>query len=374
MTPFEKMVMKRGEDGKTYLDLLFSRKGSVMKRHLLPFFEFELSGADKFLVNFSPDVGSVIDANAITWNELAENRVQDVNDDGDDDEEEEEEDLDPYRAQVAREQKMSKNAVGRLYQRLREAHFEHDDNQLQDILVQHDDLKATLTPYQADAVRWMLHRELIQEFYPPVFARCRLKFPCESELESKYMYYNPYLCSFLVRNAKMEIGPILIPSGGILADEMGLGKTVEFLALTLLNQRHIPDPEEPPTKRIKTEDEEEAESTSGDLFCFCGEDVSKKLIECIKCGRSQHRSCVLKHAKDPAPEERYICPSCWNTEANVVAKTTLIIAPNAIKIQWLEEIQKHISEGKLKVRAPFCMLQCLKLEALLSGVFVQRLP
>lgn len=287
-----------------------------------------------------------------------------------------------------------KDIVGKLYRQLREAHFEYDNIQFHDVLIQHEDLKATLTPYQAEGVRWMLQRELIEDSYPEIYTRCHLKFPSKSILDRKCMYYASDYSELKIYDRPFGYRRFPIPSGGILADEMGLGKTVEFLALILLNRRHIPDVNEinvqmivenentdaievdtidvqPPNKKLKMNEEinynvmnqkaaHEMENSNDDdpekpkehiieLFCVCYNGTKTKLIKCTKCDLYQHRKCVLKHVIDfENIDATYICPACWKKEENIIAPTTLVVVPNAIKSQWMHEVKKHV-ESNIKV-------------------------
>ncbi|RZC37273.1 E3 ubiquitin-protein ligase SHPRH [Asbolus verrucosus] len=112
--------------------------------------------------------------------------------------------------------------------------------------VQHPRLKPELRPYQADAVRWMLHREKmvydtegnnmhqIYIIYSPTISDKLHPLYTVITLKSGIcIYYDKY-------SGYVDINkPVIEESsrGGILADEMGLGKTVEVLACILLHPK-----------------------------------------------------------------------------------------------------------------------------------------
>ncbi|XP_059615593.1 E3 ubiquitin-protein ligase SHPRH [Phlebotomus argentipes] len=233
-----------------------------------------------------------------------------------------------------------------LYENLREAHSEDllCDEVLED--VQHVNLKPELRPYQRDAVKWLLHRELGREYLPSdyeeVFA---------NNLSNQVFFYNPQ---------SMDIvdgvpGAIEIPTGGILADEMGLGKTVEMLALILNNPRS--DVEKPDEMSFDLDDEplaRRADLMHRKIQCLCkgrskvrNRRQKNELIKCSKCGKSQHMRCVGWRTHDQC--EKYICPECWKSEPLVQSKATFIVSPASIKRQWETEIARHVRDSNFRV-------------------------
>ena len=101
--------------------------------------------------------------------------------------------------------------------------------------VQHPSLIPQLRPYQAAAVRWMLHKENF-DVNPSKTQELKQLHSLYVELKSVddvLIYYNKY-GSFIVKDK-----PFQNPTcpGGILADEMGLGKTVEVLSCMLCHPR-----------------------------------------------------------------------------------------------------------------------------------------
>ena len=95
-------------------------------------------------------------------------------------------------------------------------------------------LKATLRPYQAAALRWMLRREHraegagADELHP-----LWLDVSHAAVGEGASLFFSPVIGGVSAASVSGTIAPI---SGGMLCDEMGLGKTVEVLAL-ILNHR-----------------------------------------------------------------------------------------------------------------------------------------
>lgn len=240
-------------------------------------------------------------------------------------------------------------SIDDLYMRLRDAHIQHDNFDRFDS-VQHGSLLPTLTSYQRDAVQWMLHRETGIDHFPSEYIGIRSRWPPD-EVAPKTFYYHP---------RKIEITDRLIPfidipCGGILAEEMGLGKTVETLSLILLNRR-------PSTNPIANETDDDSDNapliktrkrSNGKFMCICQGDAPRnenESITCTKCDRSQHRTCVLKYVNEAECfEDHYICPECWHSQPLVHSGATFIVSPASIKMQWHDEIVRHIMGNELRV-------------------------
>ncbi|CAJ0574863.1 unnamed protein product, partial [Mesorhabditis spiculigera] len=226
-----------------------------------------------------------------------------------------------------------------------------------------DHLSSTLRPYQADAVRFMIERELI--------GTIRNGKEFQSEACGTDLHYFPHLGLF----AK-ETYPI--PSqrirGGILAEEMGLGKTVELLALISTIQRDKPEP--PMVKKsllyhgyrnqdpivatmehlvssvtamiegdrgIKKMAKERQKAINGNAFYNVQPMYSRtKALKCIGCGEK----CAPDRVLLPPDYDlgSFECPGCM-ADTIIPGKATLIIVPNAIFTQWYEEIRRHIKEN-----------------------------
>lgn len=81
------------------------------------------------------------------------------------------------------------------------------------------------------------------------------------------------------------------------------------------------------------------------ILCVCGktEPGTSPLVECEKCQKHQHSTCVHYDLTDPF-RGPYYCPQCWAEQEPLESKTTLIITPSSISGQWVEEIGRHIRD------------------------------
>uniref|UniRef100_A0A182WJB3 RING-type domain-containing protein n=1 Tax=Anopheles minimus TaxID=112268 RepID=A0A182WJB3_9DIPT len=204
--------------------------------------------------------------------------------------------------------------------------------------VQHPYLRPQLREYQQQAIRWMFHRETVQQTLPAQYARLRSRSLAEVDF---FMDLYSYTVS------DQEPKPTPLPAGGILADEMGMGKTVEILGLMLLNKKSDTFVRERQSESSNYTDDED----SAELKCLCVRTHRKNTIACGKCGRLQHRKCVLKHHQPEGKKNtgRYICPECWRMEPLVESGATIIVSPASIKHQWESEIRKHVCDPNLRV-------------------------
>ncbi|XP_058066092.1 E3 ubiquitin-protein ligase SHPRH [Anopheles bellator] len=201
----------------------------------------------------------------------------------------------------------------------------------------HPLLRPELRPYQLQALRWMMGRETETITLPAQYVRLR-----SASIPEVDFYRDLY--SYEVFDAQPP--PIPIPPGGILADEMGLGKTVEILALLLANPRRRHDTEfaSSTTPRFPS-----VKGKKSELKCLCMNTRRNNTIGCRKCGRLQHRSCVLRHRSQRSADREYLCPECWRTEPLVESGATIIVSPVSIKHQWASEIAKHINKPDFSV-------------------------
>ncbi|KAL0274386.1 UNVERIFIED_CONTAM: hypothetical protein PYX00_006830 [Menopon gallinae] len=273
---------------------------------------------------------------------------------------------------------------------------------LPDINAQHDMLRPILRGYQANAVKWMLMREK-STLQPQNMDWINGLVEIFKSLCGNMVYYNKY--SQLLFLETPSCPPF--PRGGILADEMGLGKTVAVIALILNHHRDLTDKMDtdefllpiasddvkvkpvsskksfhndcelkrknqenyltPHEQLILTTRKEplkpalnkwyesalaeysaatpkKKRKVESSIKCVCG-DTSKRddmLVKCPECEKEQHVNCVgFKE------NYRYFCPPCWTKQKLVLSNATLIISPNSIYQQWLEEFKKHVKPEAL---------------------------
>ena len=132
--------------------------------------------------------------------------------------------------------------VDHLYETIKEYHDKRKYIELRnpkiDTNPQHKSLLPTLRPYQVNAVRWMVFRELQAELEASsneLHALYReVQLPCsKTSTRDEKIYYNE-AGGYFTKDKPINF---VCPPGGILADEMGLGKTVEILSLMLTHPR-----------------------------------------------------------------------------------------------------------------------------------------
>ncbi|CAJ0947227.1 unnamed protein product, partial [Mesorhabditis belari] len=227
--------------------------------------------------------------------------------------------------------------------------------------LQMQDLTATLRPYQEEAVRFMIHKEL----HPQLKATTEF-----SSIEvQEGIYYFPYCGLFAKQRWDIELSL----QGGILAEEMGLGKTVELLALISTRNPNNPDPdiikknhvkrrrEDPIVETveylvssvtasiegdmgIKEMDKIRAKTVKGALYYNTQLPNKRKnfWLTCVSC----YERCCSDRITLPANYDttNFKCPTCMIDET-VDAGATLIVVPNSILSQWYEEIRRHIREN-----------------------------
>ncbi|XP_033149437.1 E3 ubiquitin-protein ligase SHPRH [Drosophila busckii] len=241
------------------------------------------------------------------------------------------------RAQCQQKRELKSYVTTHLYNSLYEKHQSLLNNEPNSLNLQNN-FTSKLRKYQEHTVNWMLMREKESNDFP---AECTLL----TTLDGKHkVIKNNYSLHFYAYED--TIPSIKLPPGGILADEMGLGKTVELLATVLLNPRWFIDrstwykildnlPDEVPHKKRRT---------TYKLMCICmKDDKSLEEIQCQRCQLWQHSICMRACDK---PTDDYICPMCWTEQpSSLLLETgaTIIVSPNPIMLQWLDEIKKHIN-------------------------------
>lgn len=231
-----------------------------------------------------------------------------------------------------------------LYQKLRDAHEQNGyvGHSYTDEYVQHADMRPTLTPYQKQGIKWMLNRENGQRFYPTEFKAITLRW---LHSDKHTFYYNS-------RSIQIKIDQnddVRIPSGGILADAMGLGKTVEMLTLILLNRRTVASQPILTAAYDNCPAISENEAIEVVVRCLCPAKTNKSIVRCNECQLYQHRECVAQSDTNATPDRLYYCPYCWKHREPLRVKTTFIVSPSSIKMQWYDEIVKHIATTDFRV-------------------------
>ncbi|XP_074596257.1 E3 ubiquitin-protein ligase SHPRH-like [Brevipalpus obovatus] len=241
--------------------------------------------------------------------------------------------------------------IEEVYRAVRAHHYEQD---LSCEFQQPEYLLPELRTYQKRCVVWMLSREK-----QPATTSDPKGHPLWLFNDHLNLLYNPYGGYFIDYNdEKAELKDFPEPQGGILADEMGLGKTVEILALSL---SHIRTDHKDQLAQLLNSRNKIDESLNPRVFqCSCGElgevknikskSLMRGMLTCSKCNSVQHRKCVNY---DPMWNEYlYLCPQCWEdrpVSERLKSRATLIIAPQTLIHQWMDELLKRIDCNKLNV-------------------------
>ena len=78
----------------------------------------------------------------------------------------------------------------------------------------------------------------------------------------------------------------------------------------------------------------------------CQRDAS--IVQCANCRLYQHARC-MSYALDNPHRGRFLCPHCHVANEPIASGATLIITPQSISHQWVDEILKHIWRDELDV-------------------------
>lgn len=140
--------------------------------------------------------------------------------------------------------------------------------------------------------------------------------------KDKIYFFNKYTQEITKECPQQE----LLPRGGLLTDEMGLGKTVEILGLILMHPRQTAG-----IKR-KADDIENhlihpliSVKTKPVVKCICHSNKRKKdLVQCSKCGTSQHSKCVYQREVTQLDLVSYLCPYCWKSTETIIESPTTV--------------------------------------------------
>ncbi|AMD20041.1 HCL110Wp [Eremothecium sinecaudum] len=154
-------------------------------------------------------------------------------------------------------------------------------------------LNTKLLPFQKQSVKWMIDKETKMKRYSDVLRFLNERVSYGYEMLLNEWFWNKFSGYIITRaDADALYQDYLkkeVSARGLLSEEMGLGKTIEVLALLLINPRQIPD----------------------------------------------------------ASQQSYLCHSYGKEILKV--KTNLIICPQSILQQWLDEIKLHIVDDFLTV-------------------------
>eukprot|EP00794_Sanderia_malayensis_P003768 gene3768-4290_t len=206
------------------------------------------------------------------------------------------------------------------------------------------DLLPSLRQYQQDAVDWMIKKENTEE-YEYKDRDEHVLWTKLSTIDNKTFYYNPYTARLASKMVKMHL-----PHGGILADEMGLGKTVEVLALILDNAKQskfiLPQCSSDDLVHHAGFSVEDKLNDCSSWCCICNVRVNfeKRIVECNQCKSLIHFECAGSNERFLG---EYICVGCVSKQI-IETHCTLIVSPETIVNQWMEEIDRHVKQGALK--------------------------
>lgn len=72
--------------------------------------------------------------------------------------------------------------------------------------------------------------------------------------------------------------------------------------------------------------------------CYCNKTPPiSTIVYCINCSKGQHPECVHFEPK-PLQEVPFLCADCWAVNDKLQCRATLIVVPQSILNQWIEEV------------------------------------
>lgn len=125
------------------------------------------------------------------------------------------------------------------------------------------------------------------------------------------------------------------------SSKMNLDKKMKKCSRTMLNNwyNNILNEMSTVSSKKKIESVAAIDENSHMVECYCVEaPIKPTLVFCIKCGKGQHAECVHFIPKT-FQEVPYLCASCWVLNDKLQCKATLIIVPQSILNQWVEEVK-----------------------------------
>eukprot|EP00045_Choanoeca_perplexa_P018077 m.277382 g.277382 ORF g.277382 m.277382 type:complete len:1498 (-) comp17705_c0_seq18:28-4521(-) len=211
-------------------------------------------------------------------------------------------------------------------------------------------LQSTMYGYQRRGLAWMLKREQNASTIWPS--------PDFVTLDQAGLYFH--------RSTKWPVvtQPTFEVPGGMLIDMMGLGKSIQLISLVLSNPLPLADAPTATTASVATDmatddDNSPVGASNGciepaltmeegedvEMFCYCGGQDNGPTVQCIGCHAFQHVACA---GFDATLETEYRCEACLSKSKRSI-KTTIIVSPQSIAKQWIEQVTEHCQAGALKV-------------------------
>lgn len=217
------------------------------------------------------------------------------------------------------------------------------------------ELESELLRYQRKTVRWCLRKEgkdldpsgLIVDLDPEIrdFVVSPPTGWRETTFRDVHYWANPYTANICSEDALRDYVRGLrveheYGAQALLSEEMGLGKSIEMISLILLNRREIK------VEDIKWEPENDVTNDN--------ENGATNAVDVVKVDNGGTNPEVEElGTRDPTPtadiDERLLVFDPYLEQVVVQSKTTLIICPNSIRTQWVEEMLRHAPSLKVFV-------------------------